>query len=279
MLPTRPFGKTGFDVTLFSLGGEATVEKADRPDDAEAIVHRALDLGVNYIDTSPRYGDTGSETNIGRVMALRRPEAFLATKTIERTYDGVMKQIAESLKRLQTDHLDLYQVHNLRVKDELESILAPDGALKAFEKLKDQGVIRFMGVTGHKDPALMVEAIKAYPFDTILMSLNVGDVHYASFKNQVLDEAVERDMGIIAMKVTARKQLKPGEDFTMKDLLGYVFTLPITNAIVGIGSLAELEENVEIAQSFTPFSADEMSLLEQRAATMAYPANYFKHEW
>ncbi len=279
MLPKRSFGKTGFDVTLLSLGGEAAVEKADQPETAEAIGHRALDLGINYIDTSPIYGETGSETNIGLVMAKRRGEAFLATKTAQRTYDGAMRQLEESLQRLKTDYLDLYQVHNLRVDEELKAALAKDGAIKAFEKMKDQGVIRFIGVTGHKDPVLMMDAINAYPFDTILMSLNVGDVYHASFKKQLLDEAVKKEMGIIAMKVAAAGRLKPGRDFAMKEMLEYVFTLPITNAIVGTGSLEELEENVETVKSFSPLSEEEMAELEKRAKPLSYQANFFKHEW
>jgi uncharacterized protein len=279
MLPKRPLGSTGSSVTRLGLGGQITVEYADQAIDAEAIIHRALDLGINYIDTSPRYGDTASETNIGRVMAQRRNEVFLATKTKERTYSGVMHQVEESLQRLQTDHLDLYQIHNLRVEEELRTILALDGAMRAFTELKEQGIIRFAGVTGHKDPALMKKAIASYPFDTILMPMNVGDVYHASFQDGVLPAAVSRKMGIIGMKVTAKGRLTPGADFTMQELLGYVLTLPVTTAIVGIGTLEELEENVKIVQAFAPFSDDTMSLLEKRAAPMAYPANFFKHEW
>lgn len=279
MLTKRPLGKTGFEVALLGLGGQSTLQDPDRPEDAEAIVNRALDLGINYIDTSPRYGDTTSEKHLGRIMASRRSEVFLATKTADRTYDGTMRQVEDSLKRLQTDHLDLYQIHNLRLEDELLAILGKDGALKAFEKLKDDGVIRFMGVTGHKDPALMLDAIRAFPFDTVLMSLNVGDIHDRSFKEQLLGEAVKREMGIIAMKLTANGRLKPGEMFTIKEMLEYVFTLPVSNAIVGISSLAELEENVKIAGSFTPLSNKEMTALEDKAKPLAYPANYFKHEW
>ena len=279
MLPTRLLGSTGFSATRLGLGGQITVESADQANDAEAIVHRALDLGINYIDTSPRYGATASETNIGRVMAHRRQEAFLATKTVERTYDGAMRQVEESLKRLQTDYLDLYQIHNLRLREDLLTLLSPDGALKAFTKLKDEGIIRFVGVTGHKDPVLLKDAIAAYPFDTILMSLNVGDAHYASFKDSVLPEAVQRKMGIIAMKVTAKGRLQPGKEFTMQELISYVLTLPVATVIVGMGTLEELEENVQIVQHFTPLSEMAMSQLETRAAPLAYPANFFKHEW
>ncbi len=277
MVPKRSLGKTGFQASLLGLGGQITVEHEDPQ--AEAIIHKALDLGVNYIDTSPRYGDTVSETNIGRVMAHRRSEAFLATKTIERTYDGVMRQIDESLHRLQTDYLDLYQMHNLRLPEELQTILSPSGALKAFEQLQEQGTIRYMGITGHKDPALMMKAMESHPFDTILMPLNVGDVHFTPFQTQVLQKAAEKNLGIIAMKVAAKGKLNPGKDFTMEELLGYVCTLPITAAIVGVAGVKELEENVRIIQSFTPFSKEQMASLEKRSEKLAYPANFFKHEW
>ncbi len=276
----RMLGKTGFAVSLFSLGGESTLEKADRTDEAEVIINRALDLGVNYIDTAPAYGGGGSESNIGRVMEYRRGEVFLATKTADRSYEGTMRQIEDSLKRLRTDHLDLYQLHNIRTDDDLNRALAEEGAVSALEELKSQGVIRYVGITGHKDPAVLLRGINTYPFDCLLMSFNAGDVHFASFKEQLLPEAASRGMGIIAMKVTAVKRIFREEGISsMKQALDYVFSHPVSTAIVGISNVEEVEENVRIAAEHKTLSREELIHLEKLTASYAEEANFFKHHW
>ncbi len=223
-MPKRSLGRTGFQVGLFSLGGEATVQIRERRDEAVEIIHRALDLGVNYIDTAPTYGGGGSEENIGEVMRSRREEVFLASKTGNRTYDGTMRLIEQSLERLQTDYLDLYQLHNVRVDSDLDQALGQDGAIRALEQLKEEGVVRHLGITGHKDPKILLRGIREYEFDCLLMSLNAGDPHYLPFQETLLETAVEKEMGIIAMKVTAVGRIfqKGGLD-SMEQALGYVF--------------------------------------------------------
>jgi len=280
MIPRRKLGKTGFAVSLFSLGGEATVEQADREEEAEAIINRALDKGVNYIDTAPTYGGGGSETNIGRVMEYRRDEVFLATKTGDRTYDGTMRLAEESLKRLRTDHLDLYQLHNVRTESDLEGAFSADGAVKALEELKDQGVIRFTGITGHRDPDILVKGIREYPFDCLLMFFNAGDIHYAPFQEKLLEEAVSREMGIIAMKVTARGRIfRDNGISSMKQALDYVFSFPISTAIVGISNEAEVDENARIAAEFEKLDQSELEEIEALVKPYSQEANYFKHHW
>jgi len=280
MIPRRQLGKTGISVSLFSLGGESTIEKANRADEAEQIINRAIDLGVNYIDTAPAYGRGDSESNIGRVMEYRREDVFLATKTPDRTYDGTMYQLEKSLQRLRTDHLDLYQLHNVRTAGDLEGVFAKNGAAKALDELRSQGVIRFAGITGHKDPDVLLAGIKEYPFDCLLMALNAGDIHYASFQEKLLKEAVKLDMGIIAMKVTAVGRIfRDGGLSVMKQALEYVFSFPISTAIVGISTLAEVEENAQIAADFEKLSAQELMNLEALTESYADEANFFKHHW
>ena len=280
MIPRRQLGKTGISVSLFSLGGESTIEQANRADEAEQIINRAIDLGVNYIDTAPAYGRGDSESNIGRVMEYRREEVFLATKTPDRTYDGTMRQLEMSLERLRTDHLDLYQLHNVRTAGDLEGVFAENGAVKALAELKSQGVIRFAGITGHKDPDVLLRGIREYPFDCILMALNAGDVHYASFQEKLLKEAVKLDMGIIAMKVTAVGRIfREGGLSAMNQALGYVFSLPVSTAIVGISSLTEVEENAQIAADFEKLSDEGIKKLEALTESYADDANFFKHHW
>ena len=280
MIPRRTLGKTGYAVSLFSLGGEATVEQSGRADEAEEIINRAIDKGVNYIDTAPTYGGGGSESNIGLVMEYRREEIFLATKTGDRSYDGTMRLIEQSLNRLRTDHIDLYQLHNVRTAGDLESIFAESGAIKALEKLKDEGVIRYMGITSHKDPDILLQGINEYPFDCLLMSFNAGDIHYVPFQEKLLQEAVNKDMGIIAMKVTARGRIFQESGLqNMKQALDYVFSFPISTAIVGISNQDEVDENACIAADFKKLPADEIKRLEDLVKPYEQEANFFKYHW
>ena len=164
-MPTRNLGRTGYPVGVFSLGGQAAVEQAANEEAAVAIVEKALDLGVNYVDTAARYGGDvpWSQTYIGQVMKRRRGEAFLATKTHDRTRDGSMKLLEQSLKLLQTDHLDLWQIHNLQTMEQVEQIFRPDGAVAALREAKEQGIVRHVGVTGHADPAVLSRRSLASP--------------------------------------------------------------------------------------------------------------------
>jgi aryl-alcohol dehydrogenase-like predicted oxidoreductase len=274
---TRPLGRTGHRVRLFSLGGQAALEKPDTAEESLAIIHRAIDLGVNYIDTSRVYGGGISENSIGQVMKDRRKEVFLASKTRDRSYDGSMRSLDASLAALQTDHLDLWQLHNVMRKDDLDRIFARDGAIHALEKARDQKRVRFVGITGHFDPAVLREAIERYRFDTILMALNAADRARLSFIDHLLPVAVEKKMGIIGMKIPARgRLLRPDGVATMKDAMRYVLTLPVSTVIVGISTLAELEENVRIAREFEPLAAGDMRRLETLAASYADEASFFK---
>lgn len=276
-MSTRPLGRTGHKVRLFSLGGQATLEKPDTRDESVAIIHRAIDLGVNYIDTSRVYGGGVSERYIGEVMKSRRKEVFLASKTRDRTYDGSMRSLEASLAALQTDHLDLWQLHNVMRKADLDQIFARDGAIHALEKARDQRLVRFFGITGHFDPAVLREGIERYPFDTLLMALNAADRARLSFIDHLLPVAVEKRMGIVAMKIPARGRLLRADGVaTMTDAMRYVLTLPVSTVIVGISTLAELEENVRIARAFRPLGSDDMRRLEALARPHAEDASFFK---
>lgn len=276
----RKLGKTGVSVSIFSLGGESTLERADRAAEAEKIINQAIDLGVNYLDTAPAYGMGGSESNFGRVLSYRRSEVFLATKTGDRSYDGTMRQVEKSLARLQTDYIDLYQLHDMQTREDLKRVLAEDGAIKALEQLKKEKVILNMGITGHKDPALLLQAIKEYPFDCLLMSLNAGDPHYRSFKQELLPEAVRQNLGVIAMKVTAVGRIFCKKGIAKMDqAFGYTLSHPVSTAIIGISTIAELEENVRIAEEFKPLAEEEIKRLEELTAPYAEEANFFKYHW
>lgn len=289
-MPTRPFGKTGYNIGLFSLGAQGTVEIPGREKDALAIINRALDLGVNYIDTSAYYGRAKagedqlplqgtSERYVGQVLKTRRKETFIATKTHDRTYDGAMRHLEKSLKNLQTDKIDLWQIHNVKSKEneDLDKIFANDGVLKAMQKAKEEGIVRFLGVTGHESPDQLRILIERFPFDTILTAINAADKHHDPVIEKLLPTAVEKNVGIVAMKIPARDRIfSKGGIITMKQALEYVFTFPISTAIVGIDNLKELEENVQIAKNFSPLSEDELLAIENLTKPHYKDLQFFK---
>ena len=193
-LPQRPFGKTGVSVGIYSLGAQGSVEQVSMRDRAIEIVEKSIDLGINYIDTSAWYGKDGddaegeekrgtSERHVGEVMKTRRNEVFLATKTHDRSYDGAMKHLESSLKNLQTDVIDLWQIHNIKdyAKEDIDRIFADDGCLKALIKAKEEGTVRFVGITGHENPMSMKDVIMRYDFDSVLMAINAADKFHNSF--------------------------------------------------------------------------------------------------
>ena len=299
-MPTRNLGKTGYKVGIFSLGGQAAIERANNFDVAVPIIERALDLGVNYIDTSSIYGgpERWSEQYVGHVMKTRRDEAFLATKTKERTRDGSLRMIEKSLQLLQTDHVDLWQLHDVGLPEDVNAIFAKGGAMEALVEMQQQKVVRYLGVTGHYRPDALIDAINRHPFDCILMAMNAADTHIHSFTDQLLPLAVEKQMGIIGMKVPSRGRLlsnwtppsldqqrhswegsaiatRPGV-MTMRDAMHFTLTHPVSTVIIGCDTIAQLEENVHIAREFTPLSHTQMAALNQLAAPVAEQSLFFR---
>lgn len=274
-MPERILGRTGYRVRLFSLGGQATVEREGKSADSVEIINRAIDLGVNYCDTAPYYGP--SQDYYGEVMKHRRKEVFLATKTHERSRDGSWRLLEDSLKRLHTDHLDLWQLHNIRNDSDLKKIFAKNGAIHALEEAREQKIVRFFGITGHHDPDVLIRAIQRYDFDCILMALNAADPHHLPFTEKLLPLAVEKNMGIIGMKVPARGRLfRAGGVRTMREAVGYVWSLPVSTIIVGCDGIDQVEENIRLAKSFRPLSPGKMRDLEDRTASYVREASFFK---
>ena len=286
-LATRKLGRVGYDVKIFSLGGQAAIEKHDNEEVAVAIVERALDLGINYIDTAARYGRGVSQRHIGKVMKRRRQEVFLATKTHDRTRDGSLRLLEESLQVLATDHLDLWQLHNLARMDEVERIFAPGGAIEALVHAREQKMVRHLGLTGHADPYVLAEAIRRFPFDTVLLAVNAADKHYLSFIDNLLPRVVEKQMGIIGMKIPARGrilapaaetgQTAPRPGLTMREAMHYVLSLPVSTIIVGCDSVAQLEENVQLAREFAPLDEKQMAALVERTRPIHREALFFRN--
>jgi uncharacterized protein len=290
-MPVRPLGRTGHKVKIFSLGGQATIEKPGMRDESVAIINRAIDLGVNYIDTAAAYGrprvegkqrwelDGPSQIHVGEVMATRRKEVFLASKTDDRTRDGSLRLLEQSLRLLKTDHLDLWQLHNVQRDDQLDQIFGKDGAIEALQKARDQKMVRFLGITGHFDPQVLMKGIERFDFDTILMALNPADKHYLPFVPSVLALANKKGMGVIGMKIPARGRIfRPDGISGIKGPLTYVLSLPVSTVIIGCDNVKQLEENVQIASAFKPLPGEEMAKLETVTSTYVSEASWFKRD-
>lgn len=297
-MPTRNLGRTGFQVGLFSLGGQAALEQPDNEAVAVPIIERALDLGVNYVDTSARYGGDArwSERYFGQALRRRRHQAFLATKTHDRTRDGSLRLLDRSLELLQTDHVDLWQLHAMSTMGDVEAVTAKGGALEAFQAARDRKLVRFLGLSGHTDPDVLAEAMRRFPFDCVLMAVNAADPHHLPFQKELLPLAVEQELGIIGMKIPARGRLLTGYrppppeqqrgtqkatrsgTLTMREAMRYVLSLPVSTVIVGVDSIAQLEENVAIARDFTPLGARQLASLERKAEPVGRAALWFRRD-
>jgi predicted aldo/keto reductase-like oxidoreductase len=272
-IPTRRLGKTDRAVTLFGLGGEGVLRTWDCDQEAASVIHRALDQGVTYCDTAPAYA--GSLDYYGATLGERRKQIFLGSKTHDRTRDGSLRLLDESLRRARTDHFDLWQLHDLRTLDDLNRIFAKGGALEALLQAKAEGRVKHLGITGHHDPAILLEAMRRFAFDTVLVAINAADVHRLPFISTVVAEAARQDMGVIAMKVCAQKRILAR--MKMTEALGYVWSLPgVSLAIVGCETPGEVDENADIARSFQPLSAEQMRELEARTSANSAAFAYFK---
>lgn len=283
-IPKRILGKTGVEVSVLVLGGVAGMGmKPTNEFDPSELANAAIDAGITYLDTAPGYSNGQSEINYGMVMAKRRNEVFLASKTQKRSYNEAMREVEESLKRLQTDHYDLFQVHSVLDKEDVSLWGKQNGMMKAFYKLRDEKVTRFIGVTGHESADAMNRAIDMYDFDTILTTFNPVP-RRLPWRESVLQNAIKKNMGIIAMKVMgggggALVNVNPAKNVNgnwywdetshqaeASDLIRYVLGLPISCANIGMKSLKELEINVAAVRDMKPFTKEEQVQLEKLMA-------------
>jgi predicted aldo/keto reductase-like oxidoreductase len=274
-LPTRPLGRTGHHATLFALGGEGVLRTHGRMAEAVQVIHRALDQGVNYCDTAPAYAS--SMDYYGAALGERRAGIFLASKTADRTRDGSLRILDDSLRRLRTDHLDLWQLHDLRTRSDLDRIFAKGGALEALIRAREEGRCRFLGVTGHHDPAILLEALRRFTFDTALVALNAADVHRLSFIQSVLPEAARQGMGVIGMKVLGQGILLSRGGFRAREAMSYVLSLPgVSTVVIGCKTPSEVDENARIAREFAALDENTLRELESRTRENARELAYYK---
>jgi predicted aldo/keto reductase-like oxidoreductase len=235
----------------------------DDEEKALSALNQAIDLGITYLDTAYSYGDGKSETRVGKVMATRRKEVWLATKIPDRTRDAFLKRLEDSLKRLQVDHVDLVHIHSLGQADDLAKIEAPDGAMKGLLEAREQKMARFIGMTSHTNGEVMAQAITRSDLDCVQMALNAS--RNSHFEELALPAANRKNLGVIAMKITGQEFLlgnAPGKA-EISSLLRYSMSLPVTTAVVGMPHLEMLQENVAIARNFSPLGDAEMQQLRQ----------------
>ena len=271
-IPRRPFGRSGDTVSILGLGGwHLGVPKTDG--DAVRLVHEAIDSGINFLDNAWDYNDGVSESRMGKAIADRRDRVFLMTKLCTHGRDArtAMRQLDESLRRLRTDHLDLWQIHEVAFDDEPRRHFAKGGAVEALDRARQQGKVRFVGFTGHKDPALHLEMLAHdYAWDSCQLPLNCFDASFRSFEQRVLPELVRRGIAPIGMKsfcgdaraITA-KVISP------TDALGYAMSLPVATVVSGMESPKVLRQNLKVARGFRPLSARAMQALRRRIAPSA----------
>jgi aryl-alcohol dehydrogenase-like predicted oxidoreductase len=276
-IPMRPIGKTGVSVSALGMGGYHLGSAKDVAE-AKRIVDEALDGGLNFFDNCWDYHDGQSEEWMGEALKGKRDKAFLKTKvcTHGRSKQVAMNMLEQSLRRLRTDHLDLWQIHEVIYDDDPDLIFAPNGAIEALEQAKKDGKVRFVGFTGHKDPSIHLKMLSHdFPFDTVQMPLNCFDASFRSFENSVLPDAQRRGIAVLGMKsMGGSGEMVAKGAVTPEEALRYAMSLPVATTISGINSPEVLRQNLSIAQNFKPFSKQEMQSLRDRCKPDAADGRY-----
>ncbi len=263
-IPKRTLGRTGERLTIVGMGG-ARFHLIPFKEGA-ALVRHAYDLGINYFDMARSYWEGRAEEVYGAAIPPFRKNIFLTTKSGQRTGREATAELETSLRLMKTDYVDLWQIHGVNTREDIRKVLAPGGALEAFVAAKKAGKCRFIGFTGHADPAFNVEMLQGYDgFDTVLMPLHAADTVYLSFEKNALPAAQERGLGILGMKIFGNAFLL--RTFSVTDCLRYTLSLPVAAVTLGFSTRGQLEDDVRIAQNFKPLNPEETDRIRKRAAT------------
>jgi predicted aldo/keto reductase-like oxidoreductase len=251
---TRRFGSTGESFPILSFGGQRIVDEHNcTEEEAIAIVDTAIDRGIRYFDTAWAYSRGQAETRMGKVVKHRRAEMWIATKTVDTKRDGARRQLETSLERLQTDYVNEWRLHNVYSFSRLDQFTGRGGALEAAVQARDEGLVRNISISCHTDPQILVEALNRFPFDSTLMALSALDHFILSFAEEFLPIAKARGVATVAMKVLGLGSLT----HDVERALRYAFALPVDTVIVGMETMAQLEQNLSIAKAFTPMTDEE----------------------
>jgi len=273
-MPMRDLGRTGQKVSIVGIGtGEWDKGLAE----TDRMVGRAIDLGINYFDCAFSYGDGEAEAHLGRALKGRRDKVFLTTKTLPRSRRGALQELEKSLERLGTDHVDLWQFHALTTTRDIDQILRDgDGALAGGIEAQQKGLVRFLGITGHNDPNVFVDALDRHDFDTLLCPLNCIDPHRLSFEQIALPKAVEKKTGLIAMKVYCSGRLVGGKIVTPEECLRYTLGLPISTAIVGCKTVEEIELVAHVARNLETMGEEERAKVREKTKPHSPDLEWYK---
>ncbi|MDC0833340.1 aldo/keto reductase [Geitlerinema sp. CS-897] len=278
-MPERVLGRTEESVPIFGLGGagQTPLSKPGREGEALELVETALNLGIRYFDTAASYGP--SEDYLGKILPEYRDRVFLASKTARRDRDGAWRELERSLQRLKTDRLDLWQLHHVSLPEEIDRLFGGTGAIRALEEAKEQGLIRYTGITGHHDPNVIAEGLRRYPFDTTLIPVNAADKHHPQpFLPVVMPVAIEQNVGVIAMKVPAYGKLfASGRLDGMREALGYSLSVPgVRCCVIAAENPQQLAENVAVARQFVPLEDAAMADIERRLASAWEDVTFYR---
>jgi predicted aldo/keto reductase-like oxidoreductase len=256
----RKLGSTGLSISLLGLGGFHLVELPEK--EALRIVNLYLDQGGNYLETAESYGFGNSEEKIGKVAQVRRKDFILATKSTERSKEGIIKALEGSLRRLNTSEVDIFFVHGLNRFEELDEITSPQGALEGVEKAKKEGKIRFVAFSNHVTPEVALNALSLYPFDILMIPLNYFDrLNFPGWEKEVLPRAREKEMGILAMKALADGFLWQNEQRAIR----YTLSLGVDSLVMGANTEEYLKRDIEMIENFVPFTPEEMEKIREEA--------------
>ncbi len=277
-IPQRPFGRTGETVSALGMGGYHLGEVGSERE-ATSLVHAGIEAGVTFFDNAWEYHDGKSESRMGKALTGgRRQQVFLMTKVCTHGRDAktAMRQLEESLRRLRTDHLDLWQVHEVAYEGDPERHFMKGGVMEALDRAKQKGLVRFVGFTGHKDPALHLKMLSyGYPFDSCQLPLNCFDATFRSFEQQVLPELLRQGIAPIGMKSLGGD----GDSASRRavratDAIRYAMSLPVAVTVTGIDSMKVLRQNLGVARGFRPMGALEMERVRARVAPFAMDGRF-----
>jgi uncharacterized protein len=277
-IPMRTLGRTGLKVTMMGLGGYH-VGAPDSEEDSTRVIHRALELGINFFDNADCYQTGRAEERMGKALEGRRKDIYLMTKVDQRDAKGSRLTLEKSLKSLRTDYLDLWQFHGVSKMSDLDQIFGPNGAMETAQKARQEGKIRFIGVTGHADPEIHLAFIKHFDFDTVQMPINVVDYHYKSFRKTVVDEAVKRNVGVIAMKTLSFGNIVSMGVAKAAEAMPWSWSQPISVLISGCDTIERLNYNVYLAKTFKPMPDAEQAALLDRVKPFAGPGVEHHKGW
>ena len=275
MIPKRQLGKTGVEVTILGLGGEGILRTYGREKESYDLIHRAIDAGITYFESARAY--SGSEAYYGLALQEKRKQVFLTSKSHARDKAGALGHLRETLDNMDTDHIDLWQVHDVRTESDVDNIFGPGGAIEAFAEAKEKGLTRFVGVTGHQNPYILKRCLDLYDFDTVLLPVNPAEPAFDNFMEWVIPAALEKGMGIIGMKVYFRGLVTRIPGFGSIDpYYRYALSQPVSTVVIGCDNIRQLEENVRAAENFQPMSEKDRKDMEDFISPYARQLMYYK---